>query len=104
MCIIYTIWKLLSGHESTVRLLIGNGANVNIVNKFNNSALILALYKGIRWKNLWNCSLKDAKKKTAIYFPGFENIAELLIRNGADVNVVGQHAYTALILAALNGT
>lgn len=34
------------------------------------------------------------KKKTSYSISGYEKIAELLIQNAADVNVVGQHGNT----------
>lgn len=40
----------VTGYESTVRLLIENGADVNIVNNFNNTALILAISEGFYLK------------------------------------------------------
>lgn len=36
-----------AGHEAVVRLLIENGANINVVNKCGNSVLNLAARKGI---------------------------------------------------------
>lgn len=34
------------GHESIVRLLLENGAGINAINKYNNTALILAVWAG----------------------------------------------------------
>lgn len=40
---------------------------------------------------------------TTSFWKGFDTAAKLLIQNGADVNVVGEHGNTALIWAAANG-
>lgn len=68
-----------TGKESTVKILIENGADIDAINNANNSALILSI------------------------FGGFEKIAELLIQNGADVNIVGKFNATALLWAAGKG-
>lgn len=41
---------LNTGYESVVKLLIENGADINAISIYNNSALILAIYKGIPQK------------------------------------------------------
>lgn len=41
--------------------------------------------------------------KLHIIFLEFDRIADLLIRNGADVNIVGPNRDTALILAVRKG-
>lgn len=60
-------------------MLIENGADVNVRDRFTNSALTTALEKGS------------------------ENIAELLILNGADLTVVTKYGSTPLLLAITNG-
>lgn len=64
-----------TGSVSILKLLLDNGADINVVNTKNNSALILAIGKS------------------------FEKAAELLIERGADVNIVGQNSETALTWA-----
>lgn len=56
-----------------MKLLLDNGADINVVNTKNNTALILATGEA------------------------FEKAAELLIERGADVNVVGQDNETGEI-------
>lgn len=67
------------GSESMMQLLIENGANINAVNMYNNTGLILCISKG------------------------FDKAAEFLIRKGPDVNIVGQGGNTALTWAAFRG-
>lgn len=43
------------------------------------------------------------KLSVSSFYVGFKEIAELLIRKGADINVVGQDGFTALTLAAFRG-
>lgn len=62
-----------------MRLLIDNRADINTMNRHNNTPLILSL---------------DG---------GFDKVAELLIQNGANVNIVGRYGQTALINAAFRG-
>lgn len=47
--LVYRIFKfrLITGSDTMVKLLIENGANINVLNNFNNSALILAISEGI---------------------------------------------------------
>lgn len=75
--IIFTI--NFTGLERTVQLMIDSGAEVNSVNKFNNSALMLAAQAG--------------HAKTV----------ELLIERGANVNILANNGDTALIAATSNG-
>lgn len=62
-----------------IKLLIENGADVNLINEKNNTALIVALDRG------------------------FESAAEILIRNGAAVNSFGQNKETPIMRAAHRG-
>lgn len=40
---------------------------------------------------------------TSLFSVGFEKVAEILIQNGADVNIVAKYNETALTYAAENG-
>lgn len=83
-----------TGKQTIVMLLVENGADLNIVNNSNNTALIAALDGGNHWIVIWkNC--KSFLKRTR-GFLAFELAAEVLVRNGANIN-------RALYWAAENG-
>lgn len=62
-----------------IELLIDHGADINVVSKTKNSALIEAIISE------------------------FEEASELLIQKGADVNVAGEDYKSALLWAAFKG-
>lgn len=80
-----------------MRLLIENGADIDAVDIMNNTALNIAIMNGI-YKNVWNFNTKSSKT-IFIYHPflGHDKVAEILIRNNANVNVVNADGNTALI-------
>lgn len=63
----------------------------------------------IRVNHLKDCKIVYAKEilrifNSIVFFrQGFQNAAELLIRKGANVNVVGENGNTALLKAAEKG-
>lgn len=85
--------------------LIDNGAHINAVNKLNNSALILAIQSGNKKqvKTVKQITEREIWKKSFFNRLEFKKTAELLIQNGADVNIVSQSGKTALIHATENG-
>lgn len=67
------IYEILQGAGNVVWQLLQNGADINVVNKKNYTALSLAIEKGLR------------------------SDALLLIENGADVNYVGNNDNTPVV-------
>lgn len=104
-----------TGHESIAKLLIENGANVNAVNKNNNSALISAALNG----NMKRASivfihfLKTIYKTPSVcsklinriiqWHTGHESVVELLVENAVDLNILNKYNNTALMLAIFKG-
>lgn len=82
-----------------MRLLVENGADLNAVNTYKNTALISAINEGNYNKNCKNLCEEALK----LFFSGYDKIAELLIQMSANVNMLGNHRNTALILAAEKG-
>ena len=75
------LWTGENGDKDIASLLIANGADINIINKYGNTALLYAL-------------LKENHK-----------IALFLIKHGADVNTRSRtDGTTALMMAAMNGS
>lgn len=82
-----------------IQFLIENGADVNHLDKVNNSVLILAIQSGNFEKFHQPFNLK-ARFYVCL---GFERAAQLLIQKGANVNVKNHRGKTALIVAASQG-
>lgn len=90
-----------------MKLLVENGANVNVFNSDcsndNNTALLVATSKGNYWKVLQAvCRSFNQRYHFTTFFIGYDKVAELLIQKGADVNFAGLYG-TSLIWAARNG-
>ena len=69
-------------HTEAVRLLLEFGADVNLINNYDETALVLAV-RGGRGECL--------------------NTAELLLEEGADIEAMGQYGYNALLFATSRG-
>ncbi|XP_059146008.1 ankyrin repeat domain-containing protein 17-like [Physella acuta] len=83
-----------SGDKDMVQLLIENHANVNIQNEKGDTALLL-VFEAIR---LAQTELNN--NETLQHCRKMSHILELLIKSGADVNVVNKSGFTPLMLAA----
>lgn len=68
-----------------------------------NSALISAIIEGNQTKNCGKNYEEVALKKTKQFFSGYDEVAELLIQMGANVNTLGNRRNTALTLATEKG-
>lgn len=84
-------------------MLVENGADVNIVNKYNNTALILAITKGDQLKDVKSLYKTSFQNKFYLLIQGFEKVAELLIQKGTNVNIVGVYGKTATVHATEKG-
>lgn len=69
-------------------MLIDHNADINAVNIYNNTALLLAIGSG-DMKLVEVLCITCSKKPFAFFCSDFEKIAKLLIENGADINTVG---------------
>lgn len=96
-----------SGKEAVAELLIENGANI----QFKDTDGVTPLHMSAAHGNFVNERLslhwhKDLIFKRIIYrfaYPGNENITELLIKNGADINQIDKYGKSALDMAATFG-
>lgn len=81
-----------------MEMLIKNGAHVNARNRFNDTALILAVNGGST--KVSEFYTQKTSKQIVFFCLEFEKAAEFLIKKGSDVNIVGDHGETALLVAA----
>lgn len=82
--------------------MIANGVNLNLADESGNTALILAAKNGELRKTNIKFNEEELYKSVSFHL-GIENVAVLLIENGADVNVANQIGETSLMWAAYNG-
>lgn len=77
-----------------------NGANVNDRNRNNDTALMLAAYKG-KFEIEVCIELKLIKR--ILIYSGHLGIVDLLLKNGANINAKNRNHDTALSSAATRG-
>ena len=84
-----------------VKLLLENGADVNMQNKDGKSALMIAL-KSSFW-DYPKIADGEMNKQIPKFIQNKVNIADLLLENGADVNQKDKNGMSPLMFAALEG-
>jgi ankyrin repeat protein len=101
------------GYTEIVEILLKNGANINLTDNSGRSSLNASCYLGrletsklliSLSKSLVNFS--DERGRTPLIeasYNGFYSVADLLIKNGAKVNAVDSHGYSALQHAVTYG-
>lgn len=94
------IWYSI-GHTKIVYLLIKSGASINLVDKSGNSALHLAAINGklINILIVRNVLVENSAKNHL----DKENVADLLLKNGANAEIRDKDGKTALQLAVQFG-
>lgn len=73
-----------------MKLLVNNGAELDAVNTYGNTALILAVSTGNHLRRFENVVRTRPLRRYAFVGLGFNRAAEFLIRKGANVSIVGQ--------------
>lgn len=73
---------------------------MNVVNNRGTTALMQAALKG---KNLYDLLLTVELTFFKHFFKGFEDIVQILIEKGADVNNINNKGSSALLYASLSG-
>ena len=102
------------GHDETVETLLELGADINLRNSFGNTALMLAAEYGkagvvevlLSYYETIEKDVMNTYQYTALILAaenGHKDCAQLLIDNGADLNLRNMFGKTALIMAAENG-
>lgn len=87
-----------------IEMLIKNRADVNIRNKINDTALIIALNGGINsWDTISSKHIQNFLCEIFLNFLGFDRVAELLIQKRSDINIMGNRGKTALMSALEKG-
>jgi len=80
----------------TVQKMIDNGADVNSIDEDGNTSLCIAIL-------IYDCQMWDTKIPEIMFQVGHTKIAEILIKNGANINVQNIAGCTPLMFAAAIG-
>ena len=96
------------GFVEIVKILVDAGANLNLQNKEDNTALMIACYKNSECaleliRNGANLNLQNQHGKTALIIAcenKLESVVDELIKFGADVNLLDKQGVSALIAAS----
>ncbi len=108
--------SVVSNEPDLVKLLIQNGAAVEVRNKYGSTPLLLAVYLG-HLPNAWkviqlllkagaNPYVKNWKGQSALTLAASQNdlnTVQLLIRKNVDINTVSEKGQNALHLAVIDG-
>ena len=101
-----------SGNIRRVQELLDSGVDINIVNDYGMTALMLAsMYEHIDIVRLLlekgaGVNIRDEGGYNALMWAsvrGYTDIARLLLETGANVNLQNEDGYTALMLASVSG-
>lgn len=98
-----------AGYTQMVKILLKNEANIDAKSSWGSTALHAAVQQG-NFENFsfafessyWSFILKK-KKRISIFDSDDEDLVEILLKNGADVNVKENCGETPLFVAARNG-
>ncbi|MCJ1357990.1 MAG: hypothetical protein MMC33_007988 [Icmadophila ericetorum] len=106
------LWAARNGHESSVKILLDEGANVAAKNNEGVTALYWAAANGyasiviLLLKKGANCRPKDKIGWTPMHratFNGHKDVVRILIENNADIEATDGTKWTALTRAATTG-
>jgi len=98
----YCTPEMLSREISIIRLLIRDGANVNVTNQKNQTALMLTRDKKVIQfliDNGANINTHDINGKTPLMYAKTLDIVQILVSNGANINAQDNYGNIALMYA-----
>ena len=110
-CIHHAVFESCS--KNVLEIIVNHGRDVNVTNKNNRTALLLACKEGN--KDIINLLLNagadpniiDANGATCIHYAVVEgcskDVLEIIVNHGADVNATDKNHVTALMLACVKG-
>lgn len=98
------------GNLPMLELFVARGAQVNLVNRYDEQALQLAVWRGhtaaVRWLLEHGADLNRQGRWSALHYAVFANhgeLAQLLLERGAEINARAPNGSTVLMMAAREG-